>query len=485
MPRFDYDIGVIGAGAAGLSFTAGAARLGVKVALIERREVLGGDCLHFGCVPSKTLIKSAHVHHLLQNAPRYGLPAVQLQPVDFRQVAARIRQVIAAIQPHDSPERFRSLGADVLFGQAHFTDPHTIQLAGRRLTARRWIVAAGARPALPAIPGLETVRYLTNETLFSMDTLPPSLLILGGGAIAVELAQALQRLGSKVTLLQRGEQLLSKEDPDMAALVRAALEQDGVAVHTGMTLDAVSQEQDQTVAIATNALGQRCRFASHALLLAMGRQANVEGLGLSQAGVRYRPNGIAVDSRMRTSQPHILAIGDITGAYQFTHAAGYEAGVALVNAVFRLPRRADYTRMPRATFTAPEFAALGPTEAALTAAGVEHTVWKESFAQNDRSQAEGETEGVLKVILDGRQRPLAVQVFGQQAAELLGEWAVALGGRVGLGTLASVVRPYPTRGEIGKRLAGAVLAPRLFEGIAPRALRLLFGYRGQKGSRKV
>ncbi len=479
MASFDYDLGVIGAGAAGLTITAGAAQLGVKTALFEKREKLGGDCLHYGCVPSKTLIRSAHVYHLMRRGAAFGLPEVDIPPVDFAKVAARIRDVIATIQPNDSVERFCTLGAQVKFGQVEFVDEHSVALHGKTISADKWIIASGARPGAPPIPGLDAVDYLTNETLFTMERLPSAMIILGAGPIAVEMAQAFQRLGCQVTVIQRSGQILSNEDKDVADIVQAALERDGVAIHTGMATTSVRQEGDERVVTAEDAQGVERAFRAPALLVALGRRANVDTMKLENAGVEFTPKGVDVDDKMRTNQSHIFAIGDVTGKHQFTHAAGYEGGVALSNALIHFPRKADYTWMPRATYTDPELAAMGKTEAELEAEGVAHDVWTEYFSDNDRSLAEGNTEGKLKLILDKKEKPLGVQIVGPNAGELLGEWAVAMGAGVKLSTLASITHPYPTLSEISKRIAGDVMAPKLFQGLLPKGLKLIFNYKGR------
>jgi len=479
MPAYDYDLGVIGGGAAGLTLTSGAAQMGAKTVLVERRPLLGGDCLHFGCVPSKTLIRSAKVCHTIRNASRFGLPECSPGSVDFAKIAARIRSVIETIQHHDSVERFCSLGAQVLFGEAEFIDEHSIRLDGKTISAAKWAIATGSRPGTPPIQGLESVDYLTNESLFTMERLPQDMLILGGGPIAIEMAQALHRLGCAVTVIQRSAQILSGEDRDMADDLQGILEAEGVRVLTGMSLKQVRQEGGQRTALATDSQGREHQLRAASMLVALGRKPNVESLRLDNAGVEHSTKGIAVDARMRTNQAHIYAIGDITGAYQFTHAAGYEGGIALANAVIRFPRKADYTWMPRAVYTDPELAAMGRTEKQLQEQGVEHSVWVEEFRNNDRSLAEGCESGRLKLLLDAKERILGVQILGPHAGDLLSQWAVMVGGKVKLSTLASAVHPYPTLAEINKRVAGSVMAPKLFDGLLKKGVNALFNYRGR------
>ncbi|MEW5911732.1 MAG: FAD-dependent oxidoreductase [Thermodesulfobacteriota bacterium] len=479
MANFDYDLGVLGGGAAGLTMTAGAAQLGVKTILIEKETALGGDCLHYGCVPSKTLIRSARVYHQMNNAARYGLPAVQAPPVDFGPVARRIAEVIAAIQQHDSVERFCRLGAEVVFGQAQFIDEHTVELEGRRIAAAKWLIATGSSPDAPPVPGLEGVSHLTNREIFSLPSLPESLLILGAGPIAIEMAQAFCRLGSRVNVVQRSGQILSKEDQDLADLVMQRLQEEGVTFYLNRKVLSASQSQGRPRLTVADEQGQEQTLSAEKLLVALGRRANLEDLHLEAAGVEYSPRGLVLDSRLRTSQKHIYGAGDVTGAYQFTHAAGYEAGVALANAVFRVPRKVDYTFLPWCTYCDPELASLGLNEKAAQRAGVKYSLWSEDFAANDRALAEGEGLGRLKLLLDKDERPLGVQILGPRAGELLGEWVAVAGGRVKLSSLAGAVHPYPTLGEINKRVAGDVMAPKLFSDTVKSGLKFFFHTKGR------
>ena len=479
MASFDYDLGILGGGAAGLTAAAGGARLGAKVLLVEKEPVLGGDCLHFGCVPSKTLIATAKLRHRMAQADQWGLPAMELPPVDFRDVAARIRRVIGHIQAHDSPERFCALGVKVVFGLPEFVSEHEIRLAGETFSADRWIIATGSSPSVPDIPGLAQTPHLTNRSLFSLEELPESLLVLGGGAIAVEMAQAFARLGSRVTIIQRSAQLLSGEDPDLAALVRERLEAEGVTVLTGVTARFASVSSGLRHVGYTEASGAEGLVSARSLLVAMGRRPNVAGLRLENAGVAYGANGVPTDSRLRTTTPNIFAAGDVLGKWQFTHAAGYEGGVALTNAVARLPRKADYTFMPRVTYCDPELACLGLNETSAAKTGVDVGVHLQRFEDNDRAQADGTPWGMIKMLVDRRDRVVGVRILGPRAGELLCEWITALSGGVKLSTMAQAVHPYPTLGEISKRVAGEFLAPKIFDGVAPKILKAVFGLKGR------
>ncbi len=479
MANYDFDIGVIGGGAAGLTVTAGAAQAGAKTLLVEKEKKLGGDCLHYGCVPSKTLIRTAHVYHLMKNAKKFGLPEVALPPVDYREVAKRIQSVISTIQEHDSEERFCKLGARVEFGEPTFVDEHSIRLNGATVSAKNWVLATGSSPGIPPIDGLDRTPYITNKEIFSLDQLPKSLIILGAGPIAIEMAQAFARLGSGVTVVQRSNQILSKEDKDMADTVMEVLRSEGVIFHLNSSVMRVRDLGSERGVTVKNGANQTTELRGEQLLVAMGRRANVEGLGLDGLGLEFNGKGIQVDKRLRTKQKHIYAAGDVTGKYQFTHAAGYEGGVVFTNAIFHLPRKVDYTFLPWCTYTDPELASIGMNEKGAQAAGIEYAVWTEEFKDNDRSLAEGERVGKIKMILDEKEKPIGIQILGPQAGELLSEWVAVLNGKVKLSTLASAVHPYPTLGEINKRVAGTFFSPKIFSDRVKKGLKLFFNLKGR------
>jgi pyruvate/2-oxoglutarate dehydrogenase complex dihydrolipoamide dehydrogenase (E3) component len=479
MAEYEFDMGVIGGGAAGLTITAGAAQLGAKTILVEKETALGGDCLHFGCVPSKTLIRSAHVYHFMKNAEEFGLPTVDLPPVDYRAVAKRIQSVISTIQKHDSEERFCSLGAKVAFGSPSFIDDHTIQLNGNKYSAKMWTIATGALAGIPPIEGLDKTPFITNKEIFSLDHLPKSMIILGAGPIATEMAQAFCRLGTKVIVIQRSEQILSKEDKDMADDVMEVLRSEGVTFHLKASVIRTKDHGDEKEVMIKDEHGEEKSLRAETILVAMGMAPNVKDLDLEAAGIEPDRKGIRVDARMRTKQKHIYAAGDVTGTYQFTHAAGYEGGIVISNAVFHLPRKANYTFMPWCTYTDPELASIGMNEKRAAAAGIKYTVWTEAFKDNDRSLAEGERTGKIKMILDEKEKPLGVQILGPQAGELLGEWVAVLNGKVKLSTLASAVHPYPTLGEINKRVAGTFFSPKIFSDRVKKGLKFFFHLKGR------
>lgn len=481
MKSFDYDLGVLGGGAAGLTAAAGAAQFGAKTILIEKAGSLGGDCLHYGCVPSKTLIRSAGVYALARRLPEFGLPEVALPPVDLGAVMDRVGRVIARIQEHDSPERFCKLGALVRFGSPGFLDPHTVAVDGAPVTARSWIIATGSRPAVPPVAGLSDTPYWTNETVFSQRVLPKRMIVLGGGPIGLELAQAFSRLGSSVTVVEFLDQILGAEDPDIAEVLKGRLEREGIVILTATkAMSAAHANGIFRLDIApAKGEGPARTLEAEALLVAAGRKPTIEGLGLEEAGVAYTPRGITTDKRLRTSQKHIYACGDVNGIMPFTHVAGYEGGVALTNAVLRLPRAADYERIGWCTYTDPEVAGLGLNEKAAAGRGLDYRVIEEPFEGNDRALAEGEGAGKLKLIVDGKGQPLGVRIIGPHAGELIHEWVVAHTGKLKLSTLAGAVHIYPTLSEISKRAAGSYFSDKLFSPRARAILRLLFQLKGR------
>ncbi|OPY89404.1 MAG: Mercuric reductase [Syntrophaceae bacterium PtaU1.Bin231] len=481
MAHFDYDLGILGGGAAGLTAAAGGAQFGAKTILIEKSARLGGDCLHFGCVPSKTLIRTAAVRSLAKRAPAFGLPALDLPPVDLGAVMDRVRAVIEEIQKVDSKERFCSLGAEVRFGEAAFTDDHVVVLDGRRISAGKWIVATGSSPAVPPIEGLREVPFWTNETVFSQRVLPARLLVLGGGPVGLELAQAFGRLGSKVTVVEFLDQILGPEDRDLADGLRQRLEGEGIEIR--VSTKAVRARMRGATVLVTVAPaageGEARDIEADALLVATGRKPNTGGLGLDAAGVRFTARGIPTDARLRTSIGHIYACGDVNGQFPFTHVAGYEAGIALANAVLHLPRKADYGKVGWCTYTDPEVASIGLNEKRARKEGIEYVVREEPFAANDRALAEGETPGKIKLLLSRGGGLLGCQIMGAHAGELIHEWILALSAGVGLSKIASAVHVYPTLAEISKRAAGGYYAGRLFSERTKSLLRFMFSLKGR------
>jgi pyruvate/2-oxoglutarate dehydrogenase complex dihydrolipoamide dehydrogenase (E3) component len=479
MPNYDFDIGILGGGSAGLTVAAGAAQFGAKTLLIEKEKELGGDCLHFGCVPSKTLIRTANVFHMMKNAEKFGLPHSDLMPVDYKEVAKRIQSVISTIQKHDSVERFCKLGVKVEFGETIFSDEHTVRLNGKSYTAKNWVISTGSSPSVPPIEGLDKTPYITNKEIFSLDSLPKSMIVIGAGPIAIEMAQSFSRLGTGVIVIQRSGQILSKEDKDMADQVMNVLISEGVKFYLNASILSTRDHGNETEVVIKNSEGKTISLKAEKILVALGRQANLEGLGLKDISLKFDKKGLKLDSRLRTNHKHIYAAGDVTGEYIFTHAAGYEGSIVLSNAILHLPRKTNYTYLPWCTYTDPELANIGMNEKRAQSAGIEYSVWTEAFKSNDRSLAEGEEVGKVKMLLDKKEKPIGIQILGPHAGELINEWVALLNGSVKLSTLASAVHPYPTLGEINKRVVGNFFAGKIFSDKVKKALKLFFHFKGR------
>ena len=461
------DICVVGAGSAGLVVAAGAVQLGLRVVLIERAE-MGGDCLNYGCVPSKALIAAAKVAQAQRSGSPFGIDPVEPN-VDFSRVMDHVAQVIRAIAPNDSVERFEKLGVRVLKEEARFVGRTELQAGRHRIKSRRIVVATGSRPAAPPIPGLSEVPYLTNETVFDNRSLPAHLVVIGGGPIGLEMAQAHRRLGSRVTVLE-AEAFLAKDDPELSAVVLARLRAEGIDLRAPAKIARIERTSSSVTAILEH--GERIE-GSH-LLVAAGRTPIIEGLDLEVAGVEHTRHGISVTPSLRTSNRHVWAIGDCNGLYAFTHMAGYEASLFIRGALFRAPARLDTSIVPWTTYTDPELAHVGLNEREARAKhGDSIRVLSWSFADNDRAQTERQTEGLVKAIVDRRGRILGATIVGAQAGELIQPWCLALAQRLSISALASFVPPYPTLGEASKRAAGSFYTDKLFGARTRSLVRLL------------
>lgn len=458
---------VLGGGVGGLVVTSVAAQLGLKVTLIERSERLGGDCLHYGCVPSKTLLRAAKVADLMRRGIEYGLPSASPE-VDLGRVNAHVRRVIETIQVHDDPERFRSYGAEVLFGEARFADPHTLVFNDRRMRARRFLIATGSRPHIPPIEGLEQTPYLTNESVFDLEQLPRHLVVLGGGAIGIELGQAFARLGSRVTVLEAQSRVLPGEDPEMSTILAGVLQQVGVQIRTGVRVERVARADDETLLQTSDGDSIAC----DRLLVATGRRPNIEDLGLDAAGVEYKPLGIVVDDRMRSSRRHIYACGDVTGRGQLTHMAEYQAGIVIANAIFRFPQRMDPDAVPRVVYSDPELAQAGLSEPEARERHGDIEVQRLDFSSVDRAITDVQTHGRIKLVIR-RGRLVGATIVGPQAGELIHELALAIRARMKPARIADTVHAYPTLALGIRRAANAYLAPRLFNDRTRRLVRWL------------
>ena len=444
--RWTHDVIVIGAGAAGLTAAGGCARLGLRVALVER-DKMGGECLNTGCVPSKALLAAARRAHAMRGGAM-GVSSAGGR-VNFAEVRAHVHGAIAAIAPHDSVERFTAWGVEVVRGDACFTGPRTVRVGDRQLAAPRIVVATGSRPAVPGIPGLAEVPYLTNETLFGLEELPRHLIVLGGGAMGIEMAQAFRRLGSEVTVLDSGTPL-PRHDRGAAAVVLGVLESEGIRLRAMVAVASV-EVADGGIRVVLADGGTV--LGSH-LLVAAGRRPALEGLGLDAAGIKASPDGIEVDRRRRTSNPYVLAIGDCRAGPRFTHAAGYEGSLAVMAIGFGLPAGADYAALPSVIYTDPELAQLGLTEAEARVRYKRVRVVQQPFADNDRAVADGAAGGFARVVLAGR-RVVGVTIVGAGAGELLLPWSLAMRGKASAWAIGGAVVAYPTRSDITKALGFA------------------------------
>jgi pyruvate/2-oxoglutarate dehydrogenase complex dihydrolipoamide dehydrogenase (E3) component len=461
LARPEFDIVVIGGGSAGLVVAAGAAQLGARVALVEKHE-LGGDCLHTGCVPSKTLIRSAKIAHLMRTAERYGIPSAE-PAVRLADVMERVAAVISRVSRHDSPERFRGLGVDVVFGAGRFVDAAVFEVGGRRLAAKTFVIATGSRPAVPPIPGLDRVPFLTNESIFDLREDVPALAIIGAGPVGVEMAQAFARLGSRVTVIDVAAGLLPREDRDLAAVVETRLRNEGVDFRFATTITSVEGVSGSIRLGVRGNEGDAGEIVASHLLIAVGRRANVDGLALDAAGVAVDHGHVVVDTRLRTTNPRIFAAGDVTGGHLFTHVAGHHGGIVLRQALFRMFWSKPSAVVPWCTYTDPELARVGLSEDEARERRIDHRVYRFAFDDLDRAHTEGATDGHAKILTDPRGRLLGAAIVGAQAGELIHEYVLALQHGMKAADVAGPIHVYPTLAEINKRVA----EQRLKAGLTP------------------
>ncbi len=454
-----FDICIIGAGSGGLSVAAGAAQLGLKTALIERAE-MGGDCLNTGCVPSKALLEAAKTAQCFRKSEIFGITP-QEPEIDFAAVKDHVFGVISVIEPHDSQERFENLGVTVIREEAQFLDEKTVQAGEHTITARYFVIATGSRAALPPIDGLEADKAYTNENIFDLREKPEHLVIIGGGPIGIEMGQAHRRLGCKVSILDMAT-IMPKDDPELVKILRKQLTDEGVDLHEHISVQSVKHTENG-VTITTKKDGKALNIEGSHILIAAGRKPNTD-LDLDKAGVAFDKAGITVDKRMCTSQKHIFAIGDVVGGPQFTHVAGYHAGIIIRNICFKIPAKVDYKALPWVTYSDPELANVGLTEdMAIKEHGkdnVKTVNWH--FDENDRAQAAHSTEGMIKVIATKKGKILGAGIIGPHAGELIGIWSLAITKGMKLKDITSIIAPYPTLGEISKRAAGSWFTPSLF-----------------------
>ena len=469
MKKHRVDLCVIGAGSGGLSVAAGASQMGASVVLIER-DRMGGDCLNVGCVPSKALIAAASAAETARGAEKFG---IRLGPpeIDFEAVHEHVHGVIAAIAPHDSVERFEALGVTVIQEHGRFTGPRTVAAGDHEIEARRFVIATGSSPAAPPIPGLDEVPYLTNETVFDRTALPSPLIVIGGGPIGLELAQAHRRLGADVTVLEMFK-ALGKDDPELAEIVVARLRKEGVILRERVGVKRVAATESG-VEVEVEDDGRTETLAAAHLLVAAGRRPNIDDLGLESAGVERDKAGLVVDDRLRTTNRRICAVGDAAGKFQFTHVASYHAGIVIRNALFRLPARVHDRAVPWVTYTDPELAHVGMTEASARERMGEIRVLRFPFAENDRAWAERATDGFVKVVTSRKGTVLGASIVGAHAGELIQTWILPVARAMHIKHVAGLIMPYPTLGEANKRAAGSYFTPTLFGPRVKRIVRLL------------
>lgn len=465
----NVDVCVIGGGAGGLSVAAGAVQMGATVALVEAKK-MGGDCLNYGCVPSKALLAAAKTAHVMRQASQFGLPSAN-PAIDIATVMAQVKAVIAKIAVHDSVERFEQMGVTVVQAPGHFYDANSLIAGDIVIPARRFVIATGSVPAIPPIPGLEKVHFYTNETIFDLAENPSHLIVIGGGPIGCELAQAFVLLGINVTLVEAFG-ILPRDEPDLVEILRAQFIGQGLTLQEKIRVVEVRQTQGGITVIIEKNGEQHAIEGSH-LLVATGRAPNVKNLHLEAAGIEYTPRGITVDAGLRTTNRRVYAVGDAAGSYQFTHVASYHAGIVLRNLLFWLPTKVDYRAVPWVTYTYPELAHAGLSVDEAKKKYADAKVFTVDFRENDRAQTEHETVGQIKVVTTRRGVVVGVTILGVHAGELLLPWIEVIRARKTLAGLASVVAPYPTLSEISKRVAGEYYKPLLFSPWTRRIVRLL------------
>jgi len=466
----EADLCVIGAGSGGLTVAAGGAQMGADVVLIEKGR-MGGDCLNYGCVPSKALLAAGRAAQAMREAGRFGIGAGEPE-IDFAAVKAHVHGVIKGIAPMDSQERFEGMGVRVIRAAGRFTGPREVEAGGNRIRARRFVVATGSTAAIPPVPGIGDVPVLTNETIFDLEERPRHLIVIGGGPIGAEMAQAHRRLGCEVTVLEMFT-LLGRDDPEAAAVVRRRLLAEGVVIREGIRIEKLTATAGNITATIARDGATEMIEGSH-LLVAAGRKVNVDGLGLEAAGIEHGPKGIAVDARLRTSNKRVFAIGDVAGGYQFTHVAGFHAGIVLRNALFHLPAKANHDAVPWVTYTDPELAQVGLTDVqAKEKLGDGINILRWPFTENDRARAEHAAEGFAKIVTDRKGRVRGATIVGPHAGELILPWVLAVSERQKIGRMAGVIAPYPTLSEAGKRAAGSYYVPKLFSERTKKIVRFL------------
>ncbi len=472
MSEMRVDLCVIGAGSGGLSVAAAASQMGVKVVLVEKSK-MGGDCLNYGCIPSKSILAAAKHINTRRLVGNFGIQRANIVS-DFKAIQNYIQHVISQIAPHDSEERFKKLGVTVIREKAKFINSAKIKAGEFLVAAKYFVIATGSSPFIPPIKGLENVEYLTNESIFNLNVLPPKLLIIGGGPIGCEMAQAFASLGSEVVLLELGSTMI-KDDQDMVAVVRKQLQLSGVKVLENASIQSLRKNKNQ-IETLINHSDKQIKIISTHLLIATGRCANVENLGLDKIGVQYSEKGITVDRRLRTRKKHIFAIGDAIGELQFTHVANYHAGIVIRNILFKIPTKVNYNAIPWVTYTDPELAHVGLNENMAKKKNIAYKVLSASYKDNDRAYTESQTDGKIKLLISKKEKLLGVTIVGAVAGELIMPWCLMISKKLPLSAMASLTVAYPTLSEINKRVASAYFTPKLYSNSVKKIVRFLMRF---------
>jgi len=472
----DFDLTVIGGGAGGLNVASGAVQLGARVALIEK-DKLGGDCLYYGCVPTKALIQSAKIASLIKRSKEYGFNDANIS-FDFKNIMAHMREVISKIGVNDDPKRFEDMGVKLFFGDGRFVDPHTFELNGRTITSKKFVISTGSRAVAIPINGLENIKYLTSESALELDSLPKSIIILGAGPIGLEFAQVFARLGSKVTVVEKMGQVLPREDKEISDTIESILKEEGIEIHTCLNVLQVKEEGNQKIVVA-ECSGQEKTFKADEFMLAIGRAPNLEGLSLESAGVKVEHRNIVVNSSMRTTARNIWACGDVTGQYLFTHIAEYQAGLVVANALIPfMKRKANYRVVPWVTYTDPELGRVGLTEDEARQKYRNIKVYKYDVKDLDRAVIEGEDRGIIKIVCTKKGKILGAHVLAPQGGELLHEFVLAMQNNLGVGSITRTIHVYPTLSQAVRRTTNKYYAEKIFSGWIPKLTKKLIRWFG-------
>jgi pyruvate/2-oxoglutarate dehydrogenase complex dihydrolipoamide dehydrogenase (E3) component len=460
------DLVVVGGGAGGLVVASVAAQLGLDVVLIEKEPQLGGDCLHYGCIPSKALLKAAHVAHTLRNAADYGY-SIEVPQTNMAAINASVQKAVSTIQVHDSHERFEKLGCEVLTGEARFTGSDTVKVGERMISAKRFVIATGSSPWIPGINGLDSVDYVTNEDIFQLEELPEHLIILGGGPVGVEMAQAFVRFGSRVTLVEKAERLLPKSDPDISKALMQVFVHEGIEIAINKTVSAVESDKTKIKVVMQDG----SNISGDKLLVALGRRPVVEGIGLKKAGIEYSERGIAVNAKMQTTNRRIYACGDVTGLMPFTHVAEQQAGVVIANLIFKVPKHMDYRVVPGVIYTEPECAQVGVSESEVQGdKNIE--IVQFDMSELDRAIAEHTTAGFAKLIVK-KGRLIGAHIVGPHAGDVIHELVLAIQGKMKLSKITSLVHAYPSYAQVNRRVASQYFRDKLFSNGTKRLVQIL------------